>query len=217
MKKYSAAEKKRAIKIINTLRKRYPQAATALSHSSPLDILIATILSAQCTDRQVNIVTGELFARYRSAADYANAKRAQLEYIIKSTGFYRAKARNIINCGKVLVEQHQGNVPDTMDELLQLPGVGRKTANVVLGNYFGKASGIVVDTHVKRISARLGFTTHADPEKIEGDLVKIIPKKHWIDFGNIIILHGRDTCQARKPRCTTCLIKTDCPSAEKTS
>jgi endonuclease III len=215
MKKVSTDKKSRAQRIVSILRKRYPSVTTALSHSSSLDILIATILSAQCTDRQVNIVTGELFRNYKSADDYTKANRDELERIIKPTGFYHAKARNIIACCKALIERHNGVVPQTMEELTQLPGVGRKTANVVLSNYFGKAVGIVVDTHVKRISVRLGFTTKTDPEKIEIDLMKIILKKYWIDYGNIIIQHGRNTCQARKPLCNSCPIKKYCPSREE--
>jgi endonuclease-3 len=215
MIKESPDEKKRVRIIIDVLRKRYPAATTALSHSSPLDILVATILSAQCTDRQVNIVTGELFLEYKTANDYASTNLVDLERIIKSTGFYHAKARNIIACCKVLLERHRGIVPQTMEELVRLPGVGRKTANVVLGNHFGKAVGIVVDTHVKRIAARLGFTMNVDPEKIELDLMQIIPKKRWIDFGNILIQHGRDTCQARKPLCSLCPIKNYCPARQE--
>jgi endonuclease-3 len=215
MKRLSPKEKSRANKIVQILRERYPAITTALSHSSPLEILIATILSAQCTDRQVNIVTGELFRKYKSAQNFAGADRTELEQIIKPTGFYHAKGGNIIACCKALLEKYNGIVPETMEELIELPGVGRKTANVVLGNYFGKAVGIVVDTHVKRISARLGFTKQTDPEKIETDLMKIIPKKYWIDYGNIIIQHGRDTCQARKPNCKLCIIKKYCPSSEE--
>jgi len=212
MKIPAADDKLRARKIIKVIRKRYPEATTALTHSSPLDILIATILSAQCTDRQVNLVTDELFRRYKTARDYAGANRAELERIIRPTGFYHAKAKNVIACCKALQERYNGIVPQTMEELIQLPGVGRKTANVVLGNYFGKAVGIVVDTHVKRISGRLGFTTNTDPVKIESDLMKIIPEKYWIDFGNIIIEHGRDTCKARKPLCHACPVNNYCPS-----
>jgi endonuclease-3 len=208
-------EKKRALKILNLLLKQYPASTTALSHSSPIEILVATILSAQCTDRQVNIVTRELFQTYKSAGDFAGANRTELERIIKPTGFYHAKARNIISCCKALLDQHMGSVPQTMEELVQLPGVGRKTANVVLGNYFGKAVGIVVDTHVKRIAGRLGFTANTDPGKIELDLMQIIPKNHWIDVGNIIIQHGRDTCKARKPLCVNCIVKKYCPSKQE--
>ena len=215
MKNETLEEKiQRAKRIIRILRKRYPAVKSALHHSSALEILIATILSAQCTDKQVNIVTRELFRQYESVIDYANADIIDLEKIIKSTGFYRAKAKNIIACCRVISEKHGGNVPDTMEELVGLPGVGRKTSNVVLGNYFGKAVGIVVDTHVKRISARLDFTREENPEKIEYDLMQIIQKRYWIETGNILIRHGRETCRARKPKCLLCPINGDCPSMQ---
>lgn len=200
--------------IINILKKLYPNTRTALEHTSALEILVATILSAQCTDKRVNIVTGELFKQYKSASDYANADKTKLERLIKSTGFYRAKAKNIIECCKVIVLKHNGIVPDTMEELVQLPGVGRKTANVVLGNYFGKAVGIVVDTHVKRLSKRLNLSQEENPDKIEDDLMKIVQKKNWIDFGNLLIQHGREICKSIKPKCNLCPIAKYCPSAE---
>lgn len=204
---------KRTVKIISILKKSYPDATTALLHSSAFELLISTILSAQCTDKRVNVVTKDLFKKYKTTKDYAEANQTEFEQYIRSTGFYRAKAKNIINCCKKLVEKHGGKVPETMEELVQLPGVGRKTANVILGNYFGKAEGVVVDTHVKRLSERLGFSHHTDPEKIEQVLMQIIPKKDWIAIGNLLIWHGRKYCQARKPKCNECPLSNLCPSA----
>jgi len=206
--------RKRASAIIARLKRLYPEARTALAHSSPLELLISTILSAQCTDERVNLVTQDLFTRYRTAAEYADAVPAELEQIIRSTGFFRAKTKNIINCCKELVRTHGGNVPGSMEELVRLPGVGRKTANVVLGNFFGKAEGIVVDTHVQRLSGRLGFSKQTDPAKIELDLMEVIPGRDWIQIGNLLILHGRRVCQARKPKCQECRLSDLCPSAE---
>lgn len=206
---------RRARRILRRLKKRYPAARTALRHREPLQLLIATILSAQCTDRRVNLVTKDLFVKYRTARDYAGAPQEELEKEIRSTGFFRAKARNIINCAKVLLERFNGEVPGSMEELLELPGVGRKTANVVLGDAFGIAEGIVVDTHVRRLSERLGFTKETDPEKIERDLSPLIPKKDWVICAHLLIAHGRSTCQARKPRCMSCLLADLCPSAGK--
>jgi endonuclease III len=203
----------RTRKIIARLKVAFPEATTALHHRSALEMLVATILSAQCTDKRVNQVTIPLFKKYHTAADYANSRQPDLESIMRSTGFYHAKAKNVINCCRMLVEQHGGKVPDTMSELLQLPGVGRKTANVVLGNFFGKAEGIVVDTHVKRISGRLGLTRQTTPEKIEQDLIKLVPQKDWIPISNLLILHGRKTCRARKADCGHCPIAALCPSA----
>lgn len=204
----------RASSIVKRLKKAYPGATTALLHSNPLELLVSTILSAQCTDVRVNMVTPELFKRYRTAKDFSNAHRQELEEMIRSTGFYHAKAKSIVNCCKALVEQHGGQVPSSMEELVRLPGVGRKTANVVLGSAFGIAVGIVVDTHVKRLSERLGFSKESDPEKIEQDLMKIISKKDWIAIGDLLILHGRKTCPARKPQCPDCALNDLCPSAE---
>lgn len=206
--------RKRASTITRRLKRLYPEAATALEHTSPLELLVSTILSAQCTDERVNIVTKVLFRRYRTAADFANAQPPELEQIIRSTGFFRAKTKSIINCAKELLKTHRGEVPDSMEDLVKLPGVGRKTANVVLGNIFGKAEGIVVDTHVKRLAGRLGFSKQSDPEKIELDLMEVIPRKDWIPIGNLLILHGRRICQARKPKCPECAINELCPSAE---
>jgi endonuclease III len=216
VKKKETAEdrRKRAGAIVSRLKRLFPEAKTALTHSNPLELLISTILSAQCTDERVNLVSKELFKRYRSAAEFANAQQPELEQIIRSTGFFHAKAKSIINCSRELVATHRGEVPDSMDELVKLPGVGRKTANVVLGNVFGKTEGVVVDTHVARLSGRLGFSKETTPEKIELDLMEVLPRKDWIPIGNLLILHGRRTCQARKPKCTECTISDLCPSAE---
>ena len=204
----------RAVQILKLLRKQFPQPKTALLHENPFQLLIATILSAQCTDERVNMVTKELFKKYRSPKDFAGANVAELENDIKSTGFFRMKTRNIVGCSKALLELHGGKVPDSMEELVKLPGVGRKTANVVLGQAFGIASGIVVDTHVHRLAQRMGFTKQDTPEKIEEDLMKVFPKRNWISVGSILILHGRKTCSARKPNCLACPVSKLCPSAE---
>ncbi len=206
--------KKRAAEIVARLKRLYPEARTALDHSSPFELLISTILSAQCTDERVNMVTPGLFKRYPTASDFAGASTPELESMIRSTGFFRSKAKSVINASKELVRTHGGQVPDTMEELVRLPGVGRKTANVVLGNFFGKAEGVVVDTHVARLSGRLGFSKEESPEKIETDLMEILPRKDWIPIGNLLILHGRKVCQARKPKCPECQVKELCPSAE---
>ncbi len=209
-----AKKKARAEKILGILAKEFPQARTALLHENPFQLLIATILSAQCTDERVNMVTPGLFAKYPTPSDFASLEPAVLEQEIRSTGFFRMKAKSIIGCSKALVDRHNGLVPDRMDDLVQLPGVGRKTANVVLGQAFGIASGVVVDTHVHRISQRLGFTDADTPEQIESDLMTIFPKEEWIDLGSILILHGRRTCKARKPLCPACPVLSHCPSAE---
>jgi endonuclease-3 len=206
--------KKRTEEIIKRLRKEYPTPKTALEHRDPLQLLVATILSAQCTDERVNQVTPALFKKYRTARDYATANVAEFEQEIRSTGFYRAKTKSIINCSKALVERHGGKVPRTMEELVQLPGVGRKTANCVLGSAYGIASGVVVDTHVRRLAQRIGLSKQDDPDKIEQDLMAVLPKKDWIDFSNMLIWHGRKVCQARKPNCPECVINDLCPSAE---
>jgi endonuclease-3 len=200
----------RARQIVRGLAKLYPDAQCALHHDSPLQLLIATILSAQCTDVRVNMVTPALFARYPDAQAFATADQGELEKAIQSTGFFRNKARNIIACCKVLVEKHGGQVPGTMEELVHLPGVGRKTANVVLGNAYD-VPGITVDTHVQRLSRRLGLTRETDPPKIEQDLMKIIPQKEWTNFSHAMIFHGRQVCYARKPRCSECRINKYCP------
>jgi len=209
------AKAARAKKVISGLRKAYPDAHCELNHSNPLELLVATILSAQCTDKRVNIVTGELFNKYRSAADYARADLAGLERDIRTTGFYRNKARSIKACGHALVERHGGSVPGTMEELIELGGVGRKTANVVLGNAFNINVGVVVDTHVARLSRRLGLTGETDPAKIEQALMKLVPKEEWTLFSHWLIWHGRRRCSARKPDCAHCEISGLCPSAGK--
>ena len=191
---------------IKKLRSAYPAARCALSHSNPLQLLIATILSAQCTDVRVNLVTPALFVRCGNANDYATIPQAELEGIIRSTGFYRAKARSIRACATALVSEHQGEVPQTMKELHLLAGVGRKTANVVLGNAFNLAEGVVVDTHVGRLSRRMGLTRQVDPVKVESALVKLVPKKEWTLFSHLLIAHGRKRCPARKPDCANCEI-----------
>jgi endonuclease III len=195
---------------LKALAKLYPDAVCALKHQSPLQLLVATILSAQCTDVRVNIVTPALFAKYPDAAAFANAERSELEVMIKSTGFFRNKAKNIIDCCKAIVEQHGGEVPASLDELVKLPGIGRKTANVVLGDAFG-IPGITVDTHVGRLSRRLGLTKHEDPVKVEHDLMALIPEKEWTKFSHRMIFHGRQVCFARKPKCDECAMKSFCP------
>lgn len=204
----------RAKVILTRLRKEFPQPKTALLHENPFQLLIATILSAQCTDERVNIVTRDLFKKYTSPKHFAKADQTELEQDIRSTGFYRMKAKNVIACSKALVEKHGGKVPARMEDLVQLPGVGRKTANVVLGQAFGISSGVVVDTHVHRLSQRLEFTKADTPEKIEQDLIELFPQKDWIDVGTVLILHGRKTCKARKPMCGECVLNDVCPSSE---
>ncbi|HCV42825.1 MAG TPA: endonuclease III [Bacteroidetes bacterium] len=206
-------KKSRAERILRQMKKEFPQPKTALLHENPFQLLIATILSAQCTDARVNMVTKDLFKKYKTPRDFANAIVTELESDIRSTGFFRMKTKNIMGCSKALVEQHGGKVPDSMETLVQLPGVGRKTANVVLGQAFGIVSGIVVDTHVHRLAQRMGFTSEDTAEKIEVDLMKVFSKKHWIDVGSVFILHGRKTCGARKPRCLECAVNELCPSA----
>jgi len=201
--------------IVKLLEKEYPDAKTALHFNSPLEILVATILSAQCTDKQVNKVTKVLFKKYRTAQDYANADLAEFEQDIRSTGFYRNKAKNIKNAAKMLIEEFNAQVPRTMEELIQLPGVARKTANIVLQNAHGVVVGIAVDTHVRRLSQRLGLSENKDPNKIEADLMEIVPKKQWEQISHLLILHGRNVCMARKPKCDICTLNTLCPSAYK--
>ncbi len=197
--------------VARRLARGYPQAHCSLDFASPFQLLIATILSAQCTDKRVNVVTGGLFARWPTAAALATASQADVEAVIRSTGFFRAKAKNIRGCCEALVERHGGEVPRTLEELVRLPGVGRKTANVVLGSGFGLPSGVVVDTHVGRISRRLGLTRHADAVKAERDLIAAIPKSHWIAFSHRLIEHGRTVCTARRPRCENCPLADLCP------
>jgi endonuclease-3 len=200
----------RARQISRRLARLYPDARCALDHGSPLQLLVATILSAQCTDARVNLVTPGLFARYPDAIAFADADPRELEKAVQSTGFFRNKARNIRACCKKIVDEHGGQVPDTLEALVQLPGVGRKTANVILGNSFG-VPGITVDTHVRRLSRRMGLTTQDDPEKIERDLMELIPKKGWTMFSHRMILHGRRVCRARKPNCDGCTLAAVCP------
>jgi endonuclease-3 len=206
----AAQLRSRARRIVRLLGKQYPDAHCALHYESPLQLLIATILSAQCTDVRVNMVTPALFHRYRDAKAFAEAKPAELETAIQSTGFFRNKARNIIACCKTLVEQYGGAVPGTMEDLVPLPGIGRKTANVVLGNAFD-VPGITVDTHVGRLSGRLGLTRHTDATKIEHDLMVVIPKREWTMFSHRMIFHGRQICHARKPKCSQCVLAKACP------
>lgn len=208
-----AARLQRTAELILRLRQTYPDAHCELDHSNPLELLIATILSAQCTDRQVNLVTAELFRKYRTVADYADADPAQFAEDVRRIGLYRNKAKNIQATCRILREQHGGEVPKTMAELTALPGVGRKTANVVLGNAFGINVGLVVDTHVARLSGRLGLTRETDPVKIESALMALVPPADWTDFSHLLIWHGRRRCSARSPDCAGCEIAPLCPSA----
>jgi endonuclease-3 len=213
VKKLTLAE--RAAALCTALPRIYPAAHCELNFSNPLELLIATILSAQCTDVQVNKVTPSLFKKYRTARDYADADPAALEHDLRAIGLYRNKAKNIRACCRLLVEQHDGKVPATMDALVQLPGVGRKTANVVLGNAYGINVGVVVDTHVARLSARLGLTRHIDPKKIEPVLMKLVPQKDWTLFSHWLIFHGRRRCKAVTPDCPNCELAELCPSYPK--
>ncbi len=208
-----ANKKARTRTIVRRLEREFPEAKCALDHTSPLELLVATILSAQCTDARVNMVTPALFEKYKSALDYAAADPRVLEREIQSTGFFRNKTKSIIGMAQGLVEFHGGQVPDTMDELVRLPGVGRKTANVVLGNAFGKNEGVVVDTHVQRIAGLLKLTREKTPEKIERDLMTLVPRPKWTIFSHLLILHGRKTCIARRPKCEACVINRWCPSS----
>jgi endonuclease-3 len=200
-------------KIIRLLKRAYPDARCSLNHSSAFELLIATILSAQCTDDRVNIVTADLFRKYRKPEDYLKVSSSELEKDIRTTGFFRNKTRSIQGTARLLTDQYGGKVPDSMDELLELPGVARKTANVVLGNAFGIESGVVVDTHVTRLSHRLGLSVQQHPEKIENDLIEIVPKKDWVIFSHLLIAHGRKVCRARNPACDQCVLEKLCPSS----
>jgi endonuclease-3 len=200
--------------IVRRLRTEYPDAGCALAHADPFQLAVATVLSAQCTDARVNVVTPVLFARYPTPEALATAGRAEVERIVRSTGFFRNKAKNLVGLARKLVADHGGRVPDSMEALLALPGVARKTANVILGVAFGKAEGVVVDTHVRRLARRLGLTNEDKPEKIERDLVRIVPKKDWIFLGHALIAHGRRVCFARKPACARCVLSDQCPSRE---
>ena len=216
-KKPKTAEegKKRVSLILRRLNKRYPDVDCALNHSSAWELLAATILSAQCTDKRVNMVTPELFAAYPTVQDMAVAAQADVEQLVKTTGFFRNKAKSLIGAAKGIVERFDGDVPSNMEDLLTLPGAARKTANVVLGTWFKKATGVVVDTHVARISKRLDLTRNDDPKKIEQDLMKVIPKKRWILYSHQIIWHGREVCLARKPRCGECNLADLCYSSDR--
>lgn len=200
--------------IMGRLKAAYPHARCTLAYSTPLELLVATVLSAQCTDERVNVVTRSLFKKYRSARGYALAPPGQLEEDIKSTGFYRNKARALRACCSELVKRYHGTVPPDMTALVQLPGIGRKTANVILGNAYDVAEGIVVDTHVRRLAGRLDLSPQTDPEKIEQDLTAVVPREDWIASGHLLILHGRKVCQARAPKCPVCPVNDLCPSAQ---
>ena len=206
-------KKKSVRQIIRLLKKEYPDARCSLAHSNPLELLVATILSAQCTDERVNLVTADLFRKYRTWRDYAEAPTAELERDIHSTGFFRNKAKAIQGACRMIGERHGGRVPDSMEELLELPGVARKTANVVLGNAYAVASGVVVDTHVSRLSERLGLSREKSAEKIERDLLGLVPESDWINFSHLLIAHGRAVCKARTPLCGECILAKLCPSA----
>lgn len=203
--------KKQAARVVEALESLYPDSHCALIHANPYQLLVATILSAQCTDVRVNMVTPALFRKYPDAAALANSEPDDLEDLIRSTGFFRAKARNLRAMAQRVVERHGGQIPDDLDALTNLPGVGRKTANVVLGNAFDTASGVVVDTHVKRLTFRLGLTENKDPVKIETDLIALVPSKHWVDLSHRLIEHGRKVCNARKPLCSVCALAEFCP------
>jgi len=216
MKKETMAHMRvRAAKILVLLSKEYPGAWCSLHYKNPLQLLVSTILSAQCTDARVNMVTPKLFAKYKTASDFANANPAELEKLIHSTGFFRAKAKNIINCCKKITSQFGGKVPQTMEELVTLDGVGRKTANIVTFHAFGKAHGIAIDTHAFRISRRLGFANAKTPEKIEQELMRLLPQSVWGAYTNYMVLHGRKYCMARKPDCKGCPLNELCPGAFK--
>ncbi len=212
-KRRHAPSRERVGRILSILKRTYPDAHCELTHSSALELLVATILSAQCTDVRVNQVTKTLFRKFRTARDYAGASLRELQKEIRPTGFYRNKARSLKGAARLLVGRHAGEVPSTMEELLELPGVARKTANVVLGTWFNEATGIVVDTHVARLAARLGLAREEHPVRIEKELMAIVPRKEWILFSHLLIWHGRRICHARRPRCGECPINALCPSA----
>ena len=212
-KRPAKATPERAAEIYGRLQAHYPNAHCALDFTSPFQLLVATILSAQCTDKRVNMVTPALFKRYRTPAAMSEAKPEELEEMIKSTGFFRNKTKSLLAMSRAVAEQHGGRVPDTMEELVQLPGVGRKTANVVLGNAYDKNEGVVVDTHVGRVSARLGLTKQSDPVKVEQDLAKLFPREQWTMLAHLLIEHGRQICEARRPKCEICFLNDICPSS----
>lgn len=203
--------KQRVQKIVEVLKTTYPLALCALHHKSPFQLLVATILSAQCTDERVNMVTPKLFAKYPTVKELAKADQADVEDLVRSTGFYKNKATNLIGMAQAVVQQHKGKLPETLEELVELPGVGRKTANVLLGTAFGIPSGVVVDTHVKRLSYLLGLTASQNPEQIERDLMELLPPEQWIDFSHRLIHHGRRICIARRPKCNECPLLALCP------
>ena len=207
-----SVERRRINRILNILSKAYPNAKVALHFSNPLEMLVSTILSAQCTDERVNLVTKDLFKKYKTPEDYAKSEINELEAIIRSAGFYRSKTKNIRNACQIIVEKFDSKVPRTMNELTSLPGIGRKTANIILSNSYGVIEGIAVDTHVARVSKRLGLTNAKEPDKIEQDLMKLIKKELWVSFTYQMIEHGRQICSARKPICNQCLLKRLCPS-----
>jgi len=213
MRETKSQKKERTEQLIKLLKRAHPDAHCALNHSNAFELLIATILSAQCTDERVNIVTADLFRKYRKPSDYLKVPETELQQDIRTTGFFRNKTRSIQGACKMLVEEFDGEVPKTMEELLQLPGVARKTANVVLGVAYGVAAGIVVDTHVTRVARRLGLTKQADAVKIENDLIALVPKKDWIIFSHLLIFHGRRICKARRPLCEECPLEKLCPSS----
>src|SRR5499427_2013674 len=213
MRESKAQRKDRTEHIIKLLKRAHPDAHCALNHSNPFELLIATILSAQCTDERVNIVTADLFRKYRQPQDYLKVRDTELQQDIKTTGFFRNKTKSIQGASRMLSEEFKSEVPRTMEELLQLPGVARKTANVVLGVAYGIAVGIVVDTHVSRLSHRLGLTKQKDAGKIETDLMELVPKKDWIIFSHLLIFHGRRVCRARRPLCEECQVESLCPSS----
>ena len=215
-KESSPGRRARCAEIISRLRHAYPDARCSLDYTNPLELLVATVLSAQCTDKRVNIVTKTLFKKYRTAADYAQAPPGELEADIRSTGFYRNKAKSLRACCADLVAKHRSQVPDTLESLTSLHGIGRKTANVILGNAFAKAEGIVVDTHVSRLTQRMGLTRQKTPEKIEQDLMTVVPRKDWIDFAHLLIFHGRRRCMARNPDCAHCEVNRLCPKISVT-
>jgi len=206
-------KKARAIEVFARLRRAHPDAHCELDHETPLQLLMATILSAQCTDKRVNMVTPTLFKRFPTAQALADAQQEELEEIIKSTGFFRNKSKSLIGLGKALVERHGGAVPDSMETLVKLPGVGRKTANVILGNAFRKNEGVVVDTHVGRLSLRLGLTRETDPVKVEQELMPLIPREDWTMLAHVLVFHGRRICYARTPKCEICVLSEICPSS----
>ena len=209
----SNEETQRAREVVRRLKREYPDARCSLNHTNPLELLVATILSAQCTDERVNVVTADLFRKYRRPEDYSGVAQPELEQDIRSTGFYRNKAKAIQGACRLIAERHGGRVPENMEDLLALPGVARKTANVVLGNAFGITSGVVVDTHVARLSERLGLSAEKQPEKIERDLMQLIPRKDWVLFSHLLIAHGRKVCKARTPLCAECVVERLCPSS----